>query len=164
VKHLFIIRHAKSSWDDPLQKDFDRPLNKRGQRDAPFMAKRLSLNPNKPQFIFSSPALRAITTATIFAAELKMVGDFFVQNEKIYDASLNDLLGVVQKIPDAVQNAAIFGHNPGLSHLAAHLSGEYFDMATCSVVHLEIMQDSWTLVGQNTAILKEYDYPKKHIL
>ncbi len=164
MKHLFIIRHAKSSWDDPLQKDFDRPLNKRGQRDAPFMAQRLSLNSNKPEFILSSPALRAITTATVFASELKIVGEFFVQNEKIYDASLNDLLQVVQKIPDAVQNAAIFGHNPGLSHLAAHLSGEYFDMATCSVVHLEIMQDSWTLVGQNTAILKEYDYPKKHIL
>ena len=128
------------------------------------MAQRLSLNSNKPEFILSSPALRAITTATVFASELKIVGEFFVQNEKIYDASLNDLLQVVQKIPDAVQNAAIFGHNPGLSHLAAHLSGEYFDMATCSVVHLEIMQDSWTLVGQNTAILKEYDYPKKHIL
>lgn len=128
------------------------------------MAQRLGLNTNKPEFIVSSPALRAITTATVFANELKITGDSFIRNEKIYDASLMNLLEVIQNIPDSAQSAAIFGHNPGLSHLAAHLSGEYFDMATCSVVHLEIMQDSWTLVGQNTAILKEYDYPKKHIL
>ncbi|MFM9984584.1 MAG: SixA phosphatase family protein [Flavobacteriales bacterium] len=162
MKHLFIIRHAKSSWDDPLQTDFDRPLNIRGQRDAPFMAKRLNAHSNKPDYIVSSPAVRAVTTATAFASELKIGDENFIRDKRIYEAALGDLFEVIQNIPDTTHSAAIFGHNPGLSHLAAHLSGEYFDMATCSIVHLSIALESWSLVGQNTAILKEYDYPKKH--
>ena len=147
-----------------MQTDFDRPLNKRGQRDAPFMAKRLSGHSHKPDFIVSSPAVRAITTAKIFAAELGIQGDRFTLDKQIYEASLGDLLDVVRNIPDTTNSAAIFGHNPGLSHLAAHLSGEYFDMATCSIVYLTIVQESWTLIGQNTAILRDYDYPKKHLV
>lgn len=146
-----------------MQRDFDRPLNKRGQRDAPFMARRLAEHAFRPHYIVSSPAVRALTTAQIFSKELGISESLFVQEPKIYEASLPLLQEVIQVIPDSVTSAAIFGHNPGLSHLAAHLCGEYFDMATCSIVHLTIPQESWAFVGQNTAILKDYDYPKRHL-
>lgn len=146
-----------------MQRDFDRPLNKRGQRDAPFMAVRLAQHAFRPDYIVSSPAVRALTTAQIFSKELGIAESAFVKEPKIYEASLPLLLEVIHAIPDSVISAAIFGHNPGLSHLAAHLCGEYFDMATCSIVHLAIPQESWAFAGQNSALLKDYDYPKRHL-
>ena len=86
MKKLFLIRHGKSSWSNPDLQDFDRPLNKRGIRDAPFMAKMLVGKGVKPDLIVTSPANRAISTAKQFAAEQGILHDDLVIKHEIYEA------------------------------------------------------------------------------
>jgi len=119
-KTLYIARHAKSSWDTPSQSDFDRPLNARGQRDAPVMADRLAALGVVPEVILASPALRARTTAETYHAVL---GGELRLDERIYEASLMSLIYLVQEAFVSVDTLMIVGHNPGLTALNDRLGG-----------------------------------------
>ena len=118
-KTLYIARHAKSSWDDASLSDFERPLNKRGKRDAPFMAEKLKELGVKPDLILSSPAQRAKTTAKHYHEALGSKLEF---DERIYEASLMSLIYLIQEQFEKVDSLMIVGHNPGLTMLNDRVS------------------------------------------
>ena len=115
-KSLLIVRHAKSSWDDPSQKDFDRPLNERGKKDAPAMAKHLHKEKNVAlDAIVSSPAKRAFTTAKFFAEEFDIKKKHIIEKPELYEASTENFYDVVTSINDDYDAVALFSHNPGIT-------------------------------------------------
>jgi len=136
AKHLFIIRHAKSDWSFDVS-DFDRPLNARGFKNAPEMAKQLADYAIKPQQLMSSPAKRAITTAQVFAEHLHFPVNEIKLDPRIYEALPNTLLQIISELDNRVDSVAFFGHNPGLTLLVNYLADEHiYNLPTCSIVHL----------------------------
>lgn len=161
MKQLFIVRHAKSDWGDFNLKDFDRPLNHRGHKNAPEMVERLVLKSLKPGVIVSSPALRALTTAKYFASGWKMSAEQLTTNPSIYEASTQTLLKIINGFDDQFDKIALFGHNPGLTNLLNYVTGEYIaNMPTCSIAIIEFPFDEWKLISGNTGKLVMFDYPK----
>ena len=161
MRTLSLIRHAKSSWDYPELSDFERPLNERGRRDAPRMAKHFAQEHPSGLRLVSSPALRAITTAQTFAEALGQAHTEIQLQARIYDASLKTLLRVVQEHDDADAHVALFGHNPGFSQLAQHLSACPFDeMPTCAIVTLELPLRRWADAAAGCGKLLSYLTPK----
>ncbi|HTM97258.1 MAG TPA: histidine phosphatase family protein [Pedobacter sp.] len=161
AKRLILIRHAKSDWANPGLKDFDRPLNKRGNLNAPEMAQRLVNQKIRPNLIVSSPALRALTTAKYFAKAWE-IEEKAIQTEKhIYEAGIKTLLTIVNGFDDKFETIAMFGHNPGFTDFANYLSEvEIYNMPTCSVVMLEFPFESWEMVSAQTGKILLFDYPK----
>jgi len=162
MKHLTIIRHAKSSWGDHTLADFDRPLNERGQRNALTMGKLLSGEGFSPELIISSPALRAITTAEIMAAETGYTSREILQEQRIYEANTRVLFEIIQGIPEHVGNAVLIGHNPGLENLVSQLlfKEDIGDLATCATAQLRLLPDHWSGVSSDTAELIAFRYPR----
>jgi len=162
VKTLVLVRHAKSSWDDAQIADRDRPLNKRGQRDAPMMGERLAQRGIDPERIISSPATRALATAQIIAEAIGYPLDEIVIDETLYGAGVGGWLRAIQSLDDELDCAMFFGHNPGLTDLVNHLSLDYIDnVPTCGIIELEYAVPSWTQVGRVKPQRAEFDYPKK---
>lgn len=161
MKTLFVNRHAKSSWDHPDLSDFDRPLNKRGLKDAPEMGARLSDRNEGIELFVSSPANRAITTARLMAKEVDYPLDKIVEIPDIYHASARTLLEIVNSFDDKYNRVIIFGHNPGFTDLSENLTGEYLNnVPTCGICKIEFQVDSWKEVGFESGMLKYFDYPK----
>lgn len=158
MKRLMIVRHAKSDWDDVSLSDFDRPLNNRGKQAAPDMASRLFNKGIIPQYLLSSPAVRAKTTANIFAKTLGLAEPKY--NRAIYEASYPTLLQIINGLPDAYNFVALFGHNPGMSDLLYNLTGEMYDMPTCTVAIIDFDINEWKMVSSDMGSLSYYDYPK----
>ncbi|MFZ6052181.1 SixA phosphatase family protein [Halocola ammonii] len=162
MKTLYIHRHAKSSWANRNQRDFDRPLNDRGLRDIPFMAKKFVEREKSVDGLVSSPAKRAQTTAEIFAQELgKPITDIGLDN-RIYEAQVTDLSSVVEALDDNWNSAVVFGHNPGLSSLVGYYSNEHVDMPTCAIAKLTFDIDSWQEAFAGTGFLEYLDFPKNY--
>ena len=161
MKTLFLIRHAKSSWDDPALPDKDRPLSDRGRRDAPKMGKRLAKRVVKPDLILSSPARRALTTAEIIAKKLKYKRKDIVVEHRLYFGAVRDQLMVIQKLDDKLDRVMLFGHDPKLSELAHYLSSEITHMPTCAVAEFVISAGSWSNIGKGKLAKVALDYPKK---
>lgn len=163
MRQLALIRHAKSSWDEPALDDFDRPLNKRGNRDAPFMGQKLKELGAEFDVIITSPAARALATTRLIAAEIGYPEEKIQTDERIYEASWQRLLEVVNDVDDVNSRVALVGHNPGMSHFAAVLAGDGpGDMPTCAIVLLEFDVAGWSEVGPAMAILRSFEYPKKY--
>ncbi|RYG19018.1 MAG: histidine phosphatase family protein [Chitinophagaceae bacterium] len=161
MKQLLIVRHAKSDWGDFNLKDFDRPLNSRGQKNAPEMVERLINKSIVPDAIVSSSALRAITTAKYFAAGWKLEPAQLTTNTSIYEANTKTLLDVINGFDDKFDKIALFGHNPGLTDLVNYLTDDYIaNMPTCSVVIIEFPFDEWKLISGDTGKLVLFDFPK----
>ncbi len=158
MKKLLLVRHAKSDWDNLDLTDFERPLNKRGEKDAPAMAGRLIKKRFLPQYIVSSPAMRAKTTANIFAREFKLAQPEY--NKNIYEAGYQTLFSIVNNLPDEYDFAAIFGHNPGVSQLLYYLTDKLYDMPTCAVAVISFDTELWQLISGSTGTVEYYDYPK----
>ncbi|MCI1753343.1 MAG: histidine phosphatase family protein [Flavobacteriales bacterium] len=155
-----MLRHAKSSWADTGTSDFDRPLNDRGQHDAPMMAKRFAERKETMDIIVTSPALRAKTTAAIFAKELGL--ELPRELQELYLASAATLLATVQAFPKSVKSAMVVGHNPGLSLLADDLAeGGLGDLPTCALIRIDFNADSWSEVSNGTGKLEWWDTPKQ---
>lgn len=161
-KHLYLIRHAKSSWADGSLSDHDRPLNKRGSRDAPGMAQRLSETTAPPShFVVSTSQRTRETFASIQAAfEGKDVYSEF--KEELYLAGMRQILDLIAELPDEVDSAALIGHNPGMSYTASHISGEPVNMVTSHVVGVEIHVEDWAQISADTGSIVYFDFPKKH--
>lgn len=161
TKQILIVRHAKSDWGNAQTPDFDRPLNSRGEKNAPEMAKRLFKKGLIPQQIVSSPARRAFTTAKYFAKELGLRRAEILTEPEIYEASTSTLVDIVNKFDNRYSFTALFGHNPGITSLVKHLCNEdLYNVPTCGVILIEFPFDDWALVSGGTGVLKLYDYPK----
>src|SRR5205085_973238 len=133
MKTLFLIRHAKSSWDDPSLPDFDRPLNERGKNDAPEMAKRLVEKKIKIDAFVTSPAKRASQTCKHFVKEFDAKKKNIHSEPKLYEAGEENFFGVIENLKNKWDSVAIFSHNPGISYFANLLSEKQVgDMPTCS--------------------------------
>lgn len=162
MKTLTIVRHAKSSWDNASLPDKERPLNRRGERDAPVMARRIVDAGIRPSLIISSPAVRAWTTAKVVAREIRYPREFLQREDALYHASLNALLDVVRDVDNGFNNLMLFGHNPGLTTFANFLSPGITDnLPTSGVLAVNIDQDDWSLHRRPETELVLYDYPKK---
>ena len=159
--NLFLLRHAKSDWSIPGQKDFDRELNIRGNNDAPRMGRKLSEMQMLPERILCSPALRTKLTAEYVCEQLKFDLDKVEFVEDIYEASLRTLLGIVNGLEDNYKKVMLIGHNPGFTYLAEYLTKtEIGNIPTCGFVNLEFEIGSWKEVSGGLATLKDFIYPK----
>ena len=160
MKKIILVRHAKSYWGDQSLSDFDRPLNKRGKNDAPFMGKILKEKSVKPDLIISSPAKRAKKTALVIADKIDYPQNKILFNEELYEASTNDILKVLKKVDEVNQTVMLFGHNPGLTLLNNFISNNYIDnVPTCGVVALEF-DKNWIDLDKNSCTQLFFEYPK----
>ncbi len=164
MKYLYLVRHAKSSWDFPELSDFDRPLNKRGKRDAPRMGLRLASKGLGIDAIISSPANRAITTAREIAVALDFPVADIVQSEDIYHSGMSSLMDVVKGLSNKLNSVILVGHNPGFTDIANQLKEHdyYIDnVPTCGVVGIEFACLKWGEITEHSGRLLFFDYPKK---
>lgn len=161
MKTLFLIRHAKSSWDDTALPDRDRPLDDRGKRDAPKMGKRLAERDVKPDLILSSPAMRALATAEVIAKTLDYKLKNIVVNDRLYAGRADDLLDVIRELGDKLERVILVGHNPELTELAHHLSSEITHMPTCAIAEFTFDAKSWSDIGKAKPAQVALHYPKK---
>ena len=144
MRNLILIRHAKSSWDDPSLIDLERPLNKRGKHDAQLMGKLLLERNLLPDLIVSSPAKRALKTAAKIAKTLGYEKARIEIRLEIYMQGLQAILNVISELPDNVCRAYLVGHNPEFTDLANRLTdGAIDNVPTCGIVSIEFPGDSW---------------------
>ena len=162
MKILTIMRHAKSSWKDMSLSDRDRPLNKRGKRDAPEMGRRIQEHGIRPSLIVSSPAKRAWSTAKAVADAINYPREFLQKEDALYLASLDTILDVIMAQDNGFNNLMLFGHNPGFTDMANFLvPGLTNNLPTAGVVSVEIDQDDWNLYERPKTRLLVHDWPKK---
>ncbi len=142
MKTLLILRHAKSSWKDEQRSDHDRPLNKRGKRDAPRIGKLLRSEHLAPELIISSTARRARKTAAKVARQSGYEGVIELTGD-LYLAAPQQYLEVLQNVPDHIDRVMVVGHNPGAEELLALLTGHVTHFSTAALAHVDLEIDSW---------------------
>ncbi len=161
MKILTLVRHAKSSWKENTISDRERPLNKRGEHDAPMMGKRIVAAGIRPSLILSSPATRAWSTAKILAQEIGYPREFLQRENSLYLASLDNIIDVLVAQDAEFNSVIIVGHNPGLTTFANYLSPGLTDnLPTAGVVSVGFEQEDWNLHAAPKTELLTYDYPK----
>ncbi len=158
MKRIFFIRHAKSSWEDYSLSDLDRPLNKRGRRDAPIMAEKLSAIKSKVDIIICSPAKRAQETSTHFINAIDHTKVITI--DRLYHASVYDIIDVVQAIDSDHNTAIIFGHNPGFTRLYNMFAKDSLDnLPTCGIFEL-LIDGPWNDLDSTNTNVGNLLYPK----
>ncbi len=163
-KTLFIVRHAKSSWDIENISDIDRPLKFRGIRDAYDMARRVKINRLIPDLIVTSPANRAMHTASIFQRVFEIESNSFKVDDRLFCTSVVVMERLVSLLDDSYKRAMIFGHNPYFSELASMLSGDAtIELPTCGICRIDFEINSWKDISKDKVIDTFVDYPKKGI-
>lgn len=140
MKTLLLARHAKSDWGVHGLSDHERPLNKRGRRDAPAMGHRLADEGVEVERIVSSTAVRAHTTAGAYAS---VFGIPVIEEAALYAASARTILAVAAALPAEVEAAMLVGHNPGMHDAVAELTGTYVEFPTCAVAECAVDIGSW---------------------
>lgn len=163
MKTLTLVRHAKSSWHHPELKDFDRPLKKRGERDAPKMGAYLASQKVSPNVIVSSPAKRTWLTAEAIASELKYDLAAIQADESIYEAGVYDLLRLIGDVDASVEHLMLVGHNPGVTHLCNYLSdspSQIENIPTCGIATLQFKTDSWFRLRESSGKITMLVFPK----
>ena len=165
MKIIYLVRHAKSSWQYPDLDDFERPLNKRGRKSLLLMGEILKNLHVAPDLIITSPATRAAMTARGIAATINYPSDKIEYNEAIYLSGEDILIEVIKNIKNSVKKVMLIGHNPGLTDLANYLSDQRIDnIPTCGVFCMDLKIISWLKIGANSGRLKFFEFPKKHSL
>ena len=159
MKTLYLLRHAKSSWDDLNLKDFDRPLNKRGLKAAPKIGAYLRKEKIRPDVILSSPAVRAKETTTMVSDATGLAGVVAFE-ERIYEASAQQLFEIVAGFDSRISTAMMVGHNPGFEELLAALTGESQPMPTAALACIELNIEKWSDVSAGSGKLKWLIKPK----
>lgn len=160
MKHLLMVRHAKSSWSDWSLQDIDRPLNQRGKKDAPFMADFIHTHFPEVDLLLISPAKRAQLTAQPFKsnnpnAEIQTVS-------KIYDASVRELEEVVMEVDEKYNKVMMFGHNPAYTYMANKYTDEPIDnVPTCGIVVIQFDGNKWSDFDTTNAKVTNFYYPKQ---
>lgn len=162
-KTLYLVRHGKSSWKNESLTDSERPLNKRGKRDAPFMGKLLRQSSDLPDVIISSPAKRALSTAKLFASELGYTKENIVVIEELYMGDESDFIKIIQNIKDSANSIMLFGHNPGITYFASFISDSNIEnIPTAGIVRIDFNIKSWEEIGRTKGSLILFEYPKKN--
>jgi phosphohistidine phosphatase len=165
MKKITLIRHAKSSWTNMNLPDHDRPLNKRGRRDAPFMSKMMAARGWAPEALISSTAKRAYTTAGHFALALGRTGSSIIRESRIYDANSHDIVHLIAQLEEQWDSVAFFGHNPTFTTVAnLFYPNDYLDnLPTCGIVEIEdSAAQRWTDFAPPTAVVTKIHYPKQY--
>lgn len=163
MKQIFLLRHAKSSWDDPTISDIDRPLNKRGKNDAVFMGNVFRLLNLIPELIISSPAKRAYSTAKKIAAVLEYNKENLIRDSELYDASVESFLNLITSLNDDYDKIMLVSHNPVITIISNKLSNSSIvNMPTCSLALIEFDINFWKEVRLNSGKLLAFEYPKKY--
>lgn len=160
MKTLLLLRHAKSSWDDPRQRDFERPLNERGLSAAPLMGLFMAKRKLRPDLILASPAERARQTAALVAEAARFDAPLRF-DERIYEASAPRLVEVVSQVEESVETLLVVGHNPGTEELIQLLTGETRRMPTAALARLALDADKWARLAGAAARLEEVIKPKE---
>lgn len=162
MKTLYMVRHAKSSWKYPSLTDFERPLNRRGRKNARLMGTVLQAKRVKPDLILSSPANRAAMTARLIAAALRYPLDQIQYRERVYQFEEKALLAVLQHIDDSNHAVMIVGHNPAVSELAGYLADPSSPLfPTAAVCCLKLNVASWADVAAGCGNVAFFEVPKK---
>lgn len=162
MKQLLLVRHAKSSWSDFSVKDFDRPLNDRGKKDAPEMAKRLRDKDIDIDAFIASPAKRARKTAEIFVKEFKKKKGDIIFFEELYMANPSTFFEVISKTDDKFKTIAVFSHNEGVTTFANELTDKTIDdIPTCGIFAVKIKSKHWTDFEEAEKEFWFFDSPKK---
>jgi len=159
MKHLTLIRHAKSSWNNPSLTDFDRPLNKRGIHDAPRVGTAIEQAGISFDRVLCSDARRARQTLSLISQGVTIDEGVIEYRHDMYGASADHLLSCVAGQPDTVSRIALVGHNPGMEDLANRLASEVVGaMSTGNVVQIVFDCESWSdlsaLAGNLTLIIR----------
>ena len=149
MKTLLILRHAKSSWKEVGLPDRDRSLNKRGQRQAPEVGKRVRELGLTPDLILSSPAKRARDTAVVVAEKCGYDGDVELVND-FYPGAPSNYLDVLRNLPDAALRVMLVGHNPGLEDLLAMLTLRVETLSTAALAQVELTIEHWWQLDEDT--------------
>jgi len=160
MKTLLIMRHAKSSWKHAELSDRDRPLNKRGEKDAIRMGKLLKHENLIPQKIYSSTAVRAAKTAEAVADRINYK-DEVTYLDALYMAEPAGIIELLHDVPDDIKRVLIVGHNPGMEGLAQILSRKVLSLPTATITYLKLPIESWKELSLKTeGVLKELWEPK----
>ena len=162
MKEVYIIRHAKSSWDNFLVSDMDRPLNERGLKDAPVMAKKIFAKKKNIDLFISSPAKRALKTCKVFCKFFGVSKEDIVIVNKLYLASSANFYDVIADIDDDLESVAIFSHNPGITEFVNGLVAgvHIYNMPTCAVFAVKTSITRWNDFKEAEKKFVLFDYPK----
>jgi phosphohistidine phosphatase len=142
MKTLLVLRHAKSSWSDPVLDDHERPLNRRGRRDGPRMGELVREYGLIPDVVISSDAVRARLTAEAVVEAARYAGEILL-SQHLYMASPADILSLLRTVGENAESVMIVGHNPGLEELVAQLTGERQDLPTAALAQIVLPIDQW---------------------
>jgi len=166
-RELLILRHAKSDWDGKAASDFERPLAKRGRKDAPRVGEWLYREGVVPDVIVSSPAERARATVLRVCKSLDYKKKDILWDTDIYEAGVPDLLGVLARVSASAPTVLLVGHNPGLEELVRYLTGDDLEepadgklLPTAALARLE-MPDDWSNLEGGCAGLVSIVRPKQ---
>lgn len=172
MKYLTVIRHAKSSWDQPGLADHDRALNERGSKAASAVAAFLnktyfgagdgpSLLP-KPDRLVSSTALRALSTAQLMREVIGLSTEHLLLDSRLYLAEAATIMDVIRGLDESWHHVIIYGHNPGMHEFAERIlaRAHVAKMPTCSTVIMAIPAEYWGLAEWGMAQLVGHITPK----
>jgi phosphohistidine phosphatase len=157
MKHLLLVRHAKSNWNDQNLEDKLRPLSKRGKKEALLVGKSLKEMGLIPQLILSSPAKRALKTTKRIAKELSYSKNSIINDELIYSDDIHHLLQVIYSIRKEIDQVLIVGHNPSLLELGNYFTGTKIEkLSTCGILMIEFKVKSWKQISKSNGELTLY--------
>ena len=149
MKTLFLLRHAKSSWKQPEMNDHDRPLNKRGKKEAPMVGKYLKDSDLVPDLILSSTARRARDTAQAVAEACGFEGQVDLYQD-LYLSEIACYLDILQSLPDTASRVLVVGHNPDLEELLTLLTDATQQMTTAALAQISLPITSWNELNEAT--------------
>ena len=158
---VWLIRHAKSSWADPGTRDFDRPLNARGERDGPSMSAWLRGQPQRASWLMTSPARRALATSRFVADGFELAAARVDERAELYDATPETILDTIRTTPPDVQSVAVVAHNPGMTETTNLLCGERIteNLPTFGTACLRVPAP-WATLQFGQAVLQQLISPK----
>ena len=162
MKTLYILRHAKSSWENANLADFDRPLNERGIIAAPFMGETMARKNFQPGLILSSPAERAKQTALLIKTAGRLEAEIRY-DERIYEASPLRLMEIVSEIENEIESVMLIGHNPGFEGLVKFLTGESESLPTAALAVVDLEIDDWSIIHSDCCNLRTLIRPKEEM-
>jgi phosphohistidine phosphatase len=164
MKKVFFIRHAKSSWNSEASRDIDRPLNKRGKRDAPLMASHLKSKIGSVDGIVKSPAQRITETVRPFIKAFEISNDHVLTQENLYGGGVFEMLEAIQVLPEDWNNIFIFGHNPGMTYAAHYFGGTNIEnVPTCGIFEVQSETNDWADFRKENSTLVSFIYPKQFL-
>ncbi len=159
-KQLILVRHGNANSGTHTGFDFDRRLSDIGINEAQEVAFRFKNRKIIPSLLVSSPAMRAISTARIFAGILGISQEKIIEKDSIYESSITLLLRIINNLSEQIDSAAVFGHNPELTAFTEYLANEsIFQLPTCGVVVIDFEVDTWDQISNNTGTMLMFDYP-----